>query len=323
MENSGVESDIQRMIEELMRPLNTTHNASTDNTAVLQSLRDIMVMYNSNMTEYNNNVGMSLQLLKDILEERRRSPSHHPPSQRSVPTPSQNTGPRAHDHLFSYTLYRPTIRHEDSAALRRFFQNIVVRPTAEQLNTATELIEFHVSEENANARCPITMDEFQEGDMVRQIRHCSHVFTEEPIQNWFRSNVRCPVCRYDIRDYGSSAGTSDGTNGIGPESSSQSDPSGNIRLPYDVPLASSSMSESNPISVRGQSPQQVTTVRGQSPQQVTTANTIGIHSSLEEIAHNFATDLNAIISENFQQSMNGEVDASHNLMFEFQMETNL
>ena len=34
-----------------------------------------------------------------------------------------------------------------------------------------------------------------------QIRHCGHTFQEHAIMNWFQSNTRCPVCRYDIRDY--------------------------------------------------------------------------------------------------------------------------
>jgi hypothetical protein len=51
-----------------------------------------------------------------------------------------------------------------------------------------------------NHRCPITLEEFQENDNIRRIRHCGHCFNEESIQHWFRNNVRCPVCRLDIRD---------------------------------------------------------------------------------------------------------------------------
>jgi hypothetical protein len=45
------------------------------------------------------------------------------------------------------------------------------------------------------------MDDFNDNDMVTVIRHCGHTFHTENIMNWFRSNSRCPVCRYDIRDY--------------------------------------------------------------------------------------------------------------------------
>ena len=45
------------------------------------------------------------------------------------------------------------------------------------------------------------MDDFNDNDMVTVIRHCGHIFHTEHLMNWFRSNCRCPVCRYDIRDY--------------------------------------------------------------------------------------------------------------------------
>jgi hypothetical protein len=85
--------------------------------------------------------------------------------------------------------------------LRNFFQNIIVYPTREQIQDATQLITYNSNVENISSSCPITLDEFQDGDIIRQIKHCRHVFHEQSIQNWFRSNVRCPVCRYDIREY--------------------------------------------------------------------------------------------------------------------------
>ena len=45
------------------------------------------------------------------------------------------------------------------------------------------------------------MEDFVEGDRLIQIIPCGHAFKDEPIINWFQEHVRCPVCRYDIRDY--------------------------------------------------------------------------------------------------------------------------
>jgi hypothetical protein len=33
------------------------------------------------------------------------------------------------------------------------------------------------------------------------IRHCRHIFNTNSLISWFNSNCKCPVCRYDIRDY--------------------------------------------------------------------------------------------------------------------------
>jgi hypothetical protein len=37
---------------------------------------------------------------------------------------------------------------------------------------------------------------------ICRIKHCSHSFKQAAIVDWFRRNVRCPVCRFDIRETG-------------------------------------------------------------------------------------------------------------------------
>lgn len=83
---------------------------------------------------------------------------------------------------------------------QNLFQNVIVSPTTEQIENATELFSYTEGLQLINHRCPITLEEFQENDNIRRIRYCGHCFNEESIQHWFRNNVRCPVCRLDIRD---------------------------------------------------------------------------------------------------------------------------
>lgn len=79
-------------------------------------------------------------------------------------------------------------------------QDVIVRPTANQLNAALETITYAQSA-RSHSRCPITLEDFVEGDEVTRIRSCGHVFHTQSIRNWFSNRVRCPVCRYDIREY--------------------------------------------------------------------------------------------------------------------------
>ena len=51
-----------------------------------------------------------------------------------------------------------------------------------------------------NTTCPITMETFSPSQIVVKINHCGHVFNQTHLHSWFRTHVRCPVCRYDIRD---------------------------------------------------------------------------------------------------------------------------
>jgi hypothetical protein len=85
---------------------------------------------------------------------------------------------------------------------------VVVRPTNEQISNATEQFVFNSAniptadeEDNTRPRCPITLENFHDGDTVTRIRRCGHTFQNAAITNWFNSNVRCPVCRYDIREW--------------------------------------------------------------------------------------------------------------------------
>ena len=52
-----------------------------------------------------------------------------------------------------------------------------------------------------NTSCPISLERFTNSDLVTIICYCGHIFMATEIHNWFSSNCRCPVCRYDIREY--------------------------------------------------------------------------------------------------------------------------
>jgi len=90
----------------------------------------------------------------------------------------------------------------DAANLwRSFYENITVAPTRTQIENATRVVSFSEITTPINSSCPITLERFDESSSVTQILHCGHIFTPSGIDSWFQSNVRCPVCRYDIRDY--------------------------------------------------------------------------------------------------------------------------
>lgn len=92
------------------------------------------------------------------------------------------------------------------------FENVVVRPTEEQINNATEIITYTADADLMNHSCPISLEDFVIGNNIRRIIHCGHCFAEEAFQSWFNINVRCPVCRYDIRDFHIVPSTSEDTN---------------------------------------------------------------------------------------------------------------
>jgi hypothetical protein len=125
---------------------------------------------------------------------------------------SRNTQPNrpgttANLLYFNDSIYRPV----GNSFLRDFVtlfpglnttqENVIVRPSEQQIATATEEFLYTSNTNVQNTSCPITLDDFQEGDALKRIIPCGHTFRKPAIDNWFREKVRCPVCRYDIRDY--------------------------------------------------------------------------------------------------------------------------
>jgi hypothetical protein len=83
-----------------------------------------------------------------------------------------------------------------------FLNPVIVRPSREQIILATEVGSYQDMANPINTSCPITLRSFQSNDVVYRIKHCGHLFSKNELDNWFLENTKCPVCRYDIREYG-------------------------------------------------------------------------------------------------------------------------
>ena len=78
---------------------------------------------------------------------------------------------------------------------------VVIRPSQAQIRRATTDLLFREIDNPSNLLCPITQQPFESHDNVTIINHCRHIFSRAELAEWFGSNVRCPVCRFDIREH--------------------------------------------------------------------------------------------------------------------------
>ena len=78
---------------------------------------------------------------------------------------------------------------------------VVIRPTNRQLRESTELVRFGSMENPQNNTCPISLERFNDQQLVTRIIFCGHVYSTNELQTWFETNVRCPLCRFDIREH--------------------------------------------------------------------------------------------------------------------------
>ena len=88
-----------------------------------------------------------------------------------------------------------------SRSIGNFNDPVNVVATPAQISTATRQLLYENIETPTNDRCPICLEVFQPNSEVTQINNCRHIFNRNELATWFQTNVRCPVCRFDIRDH--------------------------------------------------------------------------------------------------------------------------
>lgn len=159
----------------LITILNSMHN---DNIRQIDNMNETI----NRLHNYNNDIrNYLIQLLNPGSQTRRSTPQR----QRDVRQPAMTYM----SDLINLLMNEP----------------IAIVPTQSQIENATRHVCYSSIARPINTQCPISMDEFSDDDMVTVIRQCGHTFYDEHLMNWFRTNCRCPVCRYDIREYSNSS----------------------------------------------------------------------------------------------------------------------
>lgn len=162
------------------------------------------------MDENNTNLSQIIQIMSNqestlrrlIFESDSRTRSVYNPIFTSLP--SQLPRSTTTTGIRTYGLERfntaNSLNNIDNA-LDRFFENVNVTPTQQQINNALNNCLYSSIDDPLNVSCPISLRRFEDNDEVSVIRYCNHIFCRNDLENWFRSNTRCPLCRYDIRNY--------------------------------------------------------------------------------------------------------------------------
>jgi hypothetical protein len=79
-------------------------------------------------------------------------------------------------------------------------EDVVVSPTEAQINKACDVLPARDAVDR-DYLCPIDLYTITDDESVMKIKHCGHVFRENNLRELFTRDVRCPMCRFDIRDY--------------------------------------------------------------------------------------------------------------------------
>jgi hypothetical protein len=209
--SSGLNHLTNSMSENRQSPQGPELNARLSELSMFNSM---LFEYNQNMRLYQQNIRDFIPIMQTIVsgDQPRNIPRRTPPPvYRSNTTNHASTSqtPRrsnfANPH-FTYRTYSPIVGGPTTIPLRNF-DSTNYFATNSEVRRATVRSRFLASTlpNEEPERCPISMEHFMEGDSILQIRSCGHRFKEAPLLIWFRRDSRCPICRYDIRNYTSSA----------------------------------------------------------------------------------------------------------------------
>ena len=203
----------------IMTTLNTMYN---DNTRQIENLRRANDEIRSTLTALlcNSSRNRSINTNRRPTYNRNADVNRRTyVNRRTAPNsiyeePDTNDTARANDRLLRI--------------FESFLTPVTIYPTPTQVELATRIVRFGEIVEPINNSCPISLDVFNENDVVTVIRYCGHIFNTIQINAWFTTNCRCPICRYDIRNYHSSSYNNNNTSQINLPEPNTPDVSGNF-----------------------------------------------------------------------------------------------
>lgn len=181
-----------------LNPTNTSNNEENNqenNSINEQQNNDGGTSQNNNQPDDNViTYNMDIQ----IEDERSIMPENTIPPQNMI---SRSISRRA--NLYSrpinslYTIFSEVL---DNVNLNNL-ESIPIVPTQEQINNAVETVAYSSIENPRNTSCSISLREFNNTSQVSRIKYCGHLFSPPSLTTHFTFDHRCPLCRYDIRNY--------------------------------------------------------------------------------------------------------------------------
>ena len=235
-----LENELSNIFNNILNYIDSPHDLPRNNeeysqdqqiidihTLQLNTLNNFINQYFSQLNMFQENTRELIQTLRSTIHQQNVVYSHVLRRNNTRQTPVfsnpnvRNTARAWNNPNYNFTnlayeiphIYIPRRPHQTN------------RLTQEQINNSVQHVEYN--EEMTEDRCPITLENFVVGENICQIRHCGHIFKSTGLMQWFQRNVKCPVCRYDLRTY-QPTDTMQGSSEVEPNSQPTQDSSRNL-----------------------------------------------------------------------------------------------
>ena len=101
------------------------------------------------------------------------------------------------DFTVFQTFLNVPARLRRTTGINSLFQDVVVNASQDLIERASTQITL---EEDLEDNCPVCQDSMRQGELIRKLNACNHIFHMSCVDNWFlNDSVLCPTCRHDIR----------------------------------------------------------------------------------------------------------------------------
>ena len=198
----------RRYTNTVIDPTNNTTETTNSNNTIQSNLRDLW-----------NNIDDSLsrnyvrQPLTDYRRRRRERQQRIERERTMYPSIAAQRNPNWRISVDTSGNMTPIVGTNTNNLLNWTLQNydpVRIRPSVSQVRRSTRIILYSQLDSSRNQTiCPITRENFTPNTSIMQIIPCGHIFSELSLRRHFRFSSRCPLCRYDIRDYVETSSDSD------------------------------------------------------------------------------------------------------------------
>ena len=171
--------ELRNMYPETRRPTTTDSRSDEPNNSVPNNVT------NSNIT---NNYPVNnpwTSSLNNIINNRLNNLN-------STTSLNATTPLNANPDLIEVTLYNNGNRVASN------MEDVQIYPSLRTLRSSST-VHMYRNLETQYESCTICRENFEENSIVRKL-NCGHIFHLNCIDEWLESNIRCPVCRNDLRD---------------------------------------------------------------------------------------------------------------------------
>ena len=170
------------------------------------ALRDsqIRLLSDSQLAAQETRRFIEMMISREMIMPRQPSRRRNPLGRPVPPPPPPAEPPQMGMHGISIDI-PATMAGGELGLLRQLF-GLMEEPTSpgltdEQIDAACMSREWDESTDAEQLpTCPITLERFSQGDMVKKVRRCGHEFSAGAITQALRTSPLCPLCRTNVTD---------------------------------------------------------------------------------------------------------------------------